>query len=254
MRKAHARHAFAPVRVLMLKNVKIGCIPEKACHDMLLRFLWFLPENLFWPASCKKLYYKFMAYQIGDKMDTNSYKYITDLRSERLFREAEDDFYFFGKIKLAQKKLQKALTFSPFYVKALILLANIAFYQGDIESASDYFRQAEKIDAKNINVLCGLANINEVSGNNEEALRYINEALASKRFFSPLLRNMLTELKVSVLIKLKRYKEAEVCAKNSSACLEIPELWAKHSENLTLLKEKFELQQKIKNRQLKLVK
>ena len=67
---------------------------------------------------------------IGDKK-----KFVTDVRAERLFREAEDDFFYFNKIEAAITKIEKALEYTPNMLKAIIMRANIAFLEGNFEHA-----------------------------------------------------------------------------------------------------------------------
>ena len=46
---------------------------------------------------------------------------VINIKSETLFREAEDDFYYFINIYSALKKLKEALKLTPYYKKSLIL-------------------------------------------------------------------------------------------------------------------------------------
>ena len=179
---------------------------------------------------------------------------VLDLRSERLYREAEDEFYFFDNCKAVEKKLKKALDFSPSFVKALVLLANLYLYCGKIEKSLDFYKQAELIDANDVKVLAGLANLYEMLGEYKHAYDYVDKALLVTQFVSPALKKSLIELKSIILFKLKKYDEAKLFIEKSRSVLTQNDINEIKAGNFVELNHKLKLQQKIKNMHLSLIK
>lgn len=181
-------------------------------------------------------------------------KYISDVRAERLFREAEDDFFYFDKIAEATLKINKALEFSPEMLKALIMRANIAFIEGNFEQATQFYKKAETVDPNNIKALAGLANVYEVCNRNDESLKYIEKAMSNLKSENSLIKKGLLELKINLLIKLGQYVEAKKILEKSRYSLNEEDFIALCGNNLATINHKLELRQKLKSVKLELVK
>lgn len=186
---------------------------------------------------------------IGDKK-----KFVTDVRAERLFREAEDDFFYFNKIEAAITKIEKALEYTPNMLKAIIMRANIAFLEGNFEQALDFYQKAESLAPQNTKALSGLANVYEVCNNNTKSLEYINKALCILTSDSAQLKKALIDLKSTVLVKLGKYSEAKRLIDESRYAFSDDDFHDLQINNLSTINHKLELREKLKRIKLKLVK
>lgn len=134
---------------------------------------------------------------------------LLNIDSERLFREAEDNFLYFNKSNLAVKNLKKAIEYSPCNVKCIKFLGDIYYAEGKIKKAFDCYAQAAAIKPQDAGILASLASINEILGNDEIALEFTELAFKNLkqedvRLFSP-----LSNLKVLLLMKLQKYSDAQ---------------------------------------------
>ncbi len=178
---------------------------------------------------------------------------ISDLRSERLYREAEDELFYFHNIESAEEKIELALSYFPYFIKARVMNANIKILKGEYEKAIDIYLAAEKIAPANVNVLAGLANLYEITDDIILADKYVNKALNCS-FVSGELRKSLIELKITILIKMKKYTEAKSLIDSAKYELNAEELKEIQSKNLFIIKRKLQLQKKLNRLNLKLVK
>ena len=83
---------------------------------------------------------------------------IINIKSEVLFREAEDDFYYFNHLNKAMKKLKEAVNLTPNHLKSIMLYADICFIKGYFNKALSLYLTAEKISSKDSKILASLAN------------------------------------------------------------------------------------------------
>lgn len=178
---------------------------------------------------------------------------ISDLRSERLYREAEDELFYFDNIESAEEKIELALSYFPYFIKARVMNANIKILKGEYEKAIDIYLAAEKIAPANVNVLAGLANLYEITDNLLLANKYVNKSL-SCGFINAELRKNLIELKISILIRMKKYKEAKSLIDSAKYELNSEELKELQAKNLSVIKNKLQLHKKLNKLNLKLVK
>lgn len=189
-----------------------------------------------------------------NSIERNGNIFITDVRAERLFREAEDDFFYFNKIDSAIEKIEKALVFSPGMIKALLMRANIAVIEGNIDLALEFYKRAEGFAPQNVKVLAGLANIYEMNNENTKAFEYIEKALnIGVSQYSPLNKALL-DLKFTVLIKQKKYLEAQKIINKSRYVLSEEDFRELQSNNLSVLKQKLLLKKKLEKTNLKVIK
>lgn len=180
--------------------------------------------------------------------------FFADVRAEKLFREAEDDFFYFNKSQEAIEKIEKALTYTPHMLKALMMRANIALLEGNIELALEFYQKAYSFAPDNAKVLAGLANIYEINNQNDEALDYIEKALNSLNSkYSPL-NKALIDLKLTILIKQRRYSVAKKLMNEVRPLLSIDDFNDIQMNNSSIIKQKLELQKKLKQTKLKIVK
>jgi len=181
-------------------------------------------------------------------------KYISDVRAERLFRAAEDDFFYLKDVKEALNKLTKALEYAPCMLKAILMLANICVLEGNLDSALENYKRAEKISPDNMKILAGLANTYEMLNENEKACFYVSKALnADNSKFTPLIKS-LVELKTVILMKLNRYEEAKHLIDNARYSLSVQELRELQANTSSRIEHKLKLAEKLKQHKMQLVK
>ncbi len=184
---------------------------------------------------------------IVNKSYTNK---VINIKSELLFREAEDDFYYFYRLNSAVKKLKTALELTPFHLKSLIMYADICFIKGNIKKALELYKNAEKISPFDTKILASLANCYNFLKNSSLAILYSNKALDSLSETNYSLFLQLIDIKVNNLILLKRYKEASIVFNNAQKITDSLSLKSLYSDTII---EKLKLQQKINFSGLKIV-
>lgn len=175
---------------------------------------------------------------------------VINIKSELLFREAEDDFYYFYKLNSAAKKLKTAISFTPFHFKSLVMLADICFIKGNINKAIKLYKKAENICPDNTKILASLANCYNTNNSSNSAILYADKAIKSFKNINYALYTQIIEIKVNNLFKLKKYKEAY------SVLYEIKksgEFNVTNSLYLSSISKKLKLQKKIDYSGLKII-
>lgn len=133
---------------------------------------------------------------------------IINIRSEVLFREAEDEFFYFYNINSAMRKLKKAIEYTPYHLKSIVLYADICYLKGKFDKALNLYFLAVKIKGKDIKLLASIANCYNSLKKFDESLEFCNAALKNIGEDSFLLSNQVIELKINNLVSLKRFDEA----------------------------------------------
>ena len=170
---------------------------------------------------------------------------VINIKSETLFREAEDDFYYFNNVNSALKKLKEALKLTPYHKKSLILAGDIYFIKGQLKKALKLYINAYKINSDETKIQASICNCYYALKDYDNALKYCNKALKESEYENTLLYSQLTEIKINILIELKQYNSA----------YKIFTSWqtAEKNTNFEFIKEKIELQNKLKHSRLKIV-
>lgn len=178
---------------------------------------------------------------------------IVNIKSEILFREAEDDFFYFFHPNKAMKKLKEAIELTPYHFKSLMLYADICFVKGFIKKALELYKRAYEISPEDYKVLASLANCYNSMNDSSLSVFYCDEAL--KRFDNQnySLYSQLAEIKISNLVKLKRYKDAYNTFIQSQEILESVSLRSIYTTDYDTINEKMELQKKLHFSGLKIV-
>ena len=171
---------------------------------------------------------------------------IINIKSELLFREAEDDFYYFNKINLALKKLKRAVNLTPCHTKSILMAADIYFIKGNFKKALDLYLEAYSNNS-NVKCLAGIANCCFSLKKYENALEYADLALNSLRETDGLF-SQIVELKINILVELKKYSEAYRLYYKMKFYLQEDFYF-----NDSLIKEKLNLQKRLNELQLKIV-
>ena len=174
---------------------------------------------------------------------------IININSELLFREAEDDFFYFNNLKRASEKLKKAIELTPCHIKSIILYADICFVKGNFKKALSLYVIANGQKPCDCRILASIANCYSSLRNFEEAIYYCDLALNCIESIDNAICSQLLELKITILTELKRYDEActtFIYYKNrlkSSLAISI----------CSALNEKIKLQKKLQDSGLKVI-
>ena len=180
-------------------------------------------------------------------------KKVINLKSEVLFREAEDDFFYFNKINSAFKKLTLAVELTPSHTKSLMLLADICFMKGDIKLALKYYLQAEVICSDKSKIYASLSNCYYALKDFTSAIKYADKSLQLLKSDDFSLYSQLVEIKVNSLVELKKYSEANdlfVQSKNYMDSLTFKSLY---NSSFELINEKLKLKKRLQEVKLRIV-
>lgn len=178
---------------------------------------------------------------------------IINIKSEILFREAEDDFYYFNKINSAYKKLKKAVELTENHLKSIILLADICFIKGYTKKSLNLYLKANKIKHSNPKILSGISNCYNKIGDLENSLKYCEKALKTLKAENNELFNQLIEIKTNILIEKKYYKKAFLTLSETKNILRKNSQKFECNINFDLLNEKLKLQKKLQKSNLKII-
>ena len=178
---------------------------------------------------------------------------VVNLKSEILFRQAEDDFYYFNNINSALKKLKEAVLLSPYHLKSLILCADIYFIKGKIKNALELYLKALDINPECAKTNGAVANCYYSLKQFNSALSFAQKALDNIDLENYQLYYQVIELKINSLVELKEYKPAYITFIQSQNILDRVTLNSIYNSNFDIINEKLKLQNKIKDSGLKIV-
>lgn len=226
-----------------------------AFHD----FAQIIKNNSSSPQTCLKL----MIRKVDNKFisfmqNTNNISYINrnkviNIKSEILFREAEDDFFYFNKINTAYKKLKEAVILTPYHLKSILLLADIHFMKGQTSKALELYLRAEDISSSNAKTLAAIANCYYVLGNHSEAILYIERAIEKLDYKNYSLFSQIIEIKINILMEQRKYKQAYITFIQAQNILDNTSLKVIYNINYELLSEKINLQKRIRKSNLQII-
>lgn len=178
---------------------------------------------------------------------------VINIKSEVLFREAEDDFFYFNKLNLAAKKLKQAVELTPMHFKSVMLLADILFMKGQTKKALELYFHANDLSSNNSKVMASIANCYASLKKYQESLEFCNKAINLNSSENYSLFSQLIEIKINNLVALKRYKEAYVSFIQSQNVLDSVSLKSIYTNNYETLNAKIKLQEKLHYSGLKIV-
>lgn len=179
---------------------------------------------------------------------------ILNINAEKLYREAEDDFFYFNKSKSAEKKLKEALKHSPCQIKILKFLGDIYFASGKMEKAFDYYSQAAALKPADSVILASLSSVCEVLEKYETALQFADLAFKNLSPEDVRIYASLSNLKVSLLVDLQKYSEAKTFLDFAKKRLSFEESGRLSSSvNQNILKKKLALKERMKKLNIKVV-
>lgn len=175
------------------------------------------------------------------------------MKSEVLFREAEDDFFYFNKINSALKKLEEAVKLTPSHTKSLMMCADIYFMKGNIKKALVTYQNAYLYGQSGARCIAAISNCFYALKDYEQALMWVDKALNALDREDYSLYSQLIEIKINVLVEMKRYKQAYVVFIQSQNVLDIISLKNIYNSNYELINEKLQLQKKLRASRLQIV-
>lgn len=140
-------------------------------------------------------------------------KKIFNIESEKLVREASDNFIYFRDYETTLEQLNKVLEIEPEHVKALTLKGNIFFCIDRDNEALECFEKALSIDPFSAEAYGSKANTLDVLGKVKEAFACCEKAFKNLTVKDKDLLPSLYDQKIALLIKLKRYEDAKITLK-----------------------------------------
>ena len=189
---------------------------------------------------------------IMQNFNTNSYinnNKIINIKSEVLFREAQDDFFYFNKINTALKKLKEAVSLTPNHHKSLVLLADIYFMKGYIKKALNLYKTAFKITPSNPKVIASVANCLYSLGFLNEAIRYCDKAICCLTPDDYSLFSQIFDMKLNILLAQRKYFTAFNELSSAKNILDYSSL-----KNYEMLYEKINKRKKLNRLHFQLIK
>ena len=178
---------------------------------------------------------------------------VINMKSELLCRAAEDDFFYFHNVNAAYKKLKLAVELTPFHTKSVLLFADVCFVKGMIKEALELYSRIEKISPLNTKALSSIANCNYMLGNYNSSIQYIDKVLELLNDDGISLQSQLLEIKINILMAMKKYKQAYVTFIQAQNILDSHSLKTIYNVSYEVLEEKINLQKKLKKSNLKIV-
>lgn len=180
-------------------------------------------------------------------------KNVINLGSEVLFREAEDDFFYFNKINSALKKLEKAIVLTPNHSKSLLLSADIYFMKGNIKKAFEFYKIAYESGVQTPKCLASIANCYYSFKEFDNAIAWADLAIKKLGKEDYSLYSQIIEIKINSLVEMKMYKQAYVAFIQAQNIIDSVSLKNIYSSNYELINEKLKLQKKLRQSNLKIV-
>lgn len=153
---------------------------------------------------------KKLTMQNNHKVINRNYTNIINLKSEILFREAEDCFLYFNETKKAIKKLDEAINLSPFHHRSLTLKGDICFITGKIDEALELYKKADSSSKNNSRILASIATCLDAKEDYVNALSLCDKAFLFMHEDNCQHYLSLYELKTSILLKLRKYEQARM--------------------------------------------
>ncbi len=180
-------------------------------------------------------------------------KKVINMKSEVLFREAEDDFFYFNKINAALKKLEEAVRLTPSHTKSLMMCADIYFVKGNIKKALITYQNAYVYGQSSARCIAAISNCYYSLKDYEQALVWVDKAINALDREDYSLYSQLIEIKINTLVEMKRYKQAYVVFIQSQNMLDVISLKNIYNSNYELINEKLQLQKKLRTSRLQIV-
>ena len=180
-------------------------------------------------------------------------KKVINIKSEVLYREAEDDFFYFNKINSALKKLEYAVELTPTHLKSLMMCADIYFIKGNIKKALETYQKLIAIGENSAKCISAISNCYYSLKEYGKAIVWVDKAVDILKNDNLELYSQLIEIKINSLVEMKKYKQAYITFIQAQNVMDTASLKNIYNSNYELINEKLKLQKKLKQSRLKIV-
>ncbi len=133
---------------------------------------------------------------------------ILSFNAERYLRTAGDLFIYQGDYESALVMVEKTLEIQPGDTRALVLRGDILFCLNRDMEALQTFNQVLKLDERCVEAHISRAGVLDVLGRQREALESCNRAFELIQKHHDYLLPSLFDQKLALLVRLKKYREA----------------------------------------------
>lgn len=144
---------------------------------------------------------------------------VLNFSAERFLKTAGDLFIYEGDYESALGMVEKTLEIEPQDVRALVLRGDILYCLNRDQEALETFDAALAVDPDSVEALISRAGVLDVLGKYREALDCCNRAFAKIKPYQNFLLPSLYDQAIVLLLRLKKYRQAQVLLRNSESGL-----------------------------------
>lgn len=149
----------------------------------------------------------------------NFLKKVFNFSAERYLKTAGDLFIYDGDYESALAMVEKTLEIEPKDLRALVLRGDILYCLNRDEEALETFNTALNINPDSVEALISRAGVLDVLGKYREALSCCERAFEQIRPYQHFLLPSLYEQHILLLLRLKKYRQAQALLRNSESRL-----------------------------------
>ncbi len=144
---------------------------------------------------------------------------VLNFSAERYLKTAGDLFIYEGDYESALGMVEKTLEIEPQDMRALVLRGDILYCLNRDEEAMETFNLALSIDPDSVEALISSAGVMDVLGKYREALECCNRAFQRIQPYQNFLLPSLYDQNIVLLLRLKKYRQAQLLLRNSESRL-----------------------------------
>ena len=140
---------------------------------------------------------------------------VLNISAERYLKTAGDLFIYDGDYESALAMIEKSLEIEPDDVRSLVLRGDILYCLNKDNEALETFNRVLEIDPDSVEALISRAGVLDVLGNYREALECCEKAFSLIKPFQAFLLPSLYDQNIILLLRLKKYRQAQTLLKQS---------------------------------------
>lgn len=140
---------------------------------------------------------------------------VLNFSAERYLKTAGDLFIYEGDYESALGMVEKTLEIEPNDVRALVLRGDILYCLNRDQEALDTFNTALSINPDSVEALISRAGVLDVLGRYREALECCNRAFEGILPYQNFLLPSLYDQNIVLLLRLKKYRQAQLLLRSS---------------------------------------
>lgn len=144
---------------------------------------------------------------------------VLNFSAERFLKTAGDLFIYEGDYESALSMVDKTLEMEPQDVRALVLRGDILYCLNRDQEALETFNAALVVDPDSVEALISRAGVLDVLGKYREALDCCNRAFTQIQPYQKFLLPSLYDQTIVLLLRLKKYRQAQQLLRNSESRL-----------------------------------